>query len=98
MLNPQSPAGARVYTGSAMNRPPTDIVALRVAHCRAERAAQGGQYHLAVLHYRDCLEAAERREDCQAMRFFALRLGDCYAHMGFAEKAQQFHSLARVEA
>ncbi len=81
-----------------MNRPPTDIVALRVTHCRAERAAQGGQYHVAVLHYRDCLEAAERREDCQAVRFFALRLGECYAQMGFADKAAQFRSLACVEA
>ncbi|MFC4452531.1 hypothetical protein [Deinococcus sonorensis] len=77
-----------------MNRPPTDIVTLRVAHCRAEHAANGEQYHLAVLHYRICLEAAERREDCQAMRFFALRLSDCYRQMGLMDKARQFRDLA----
>ena len=76
-----------------MTRPPTDIVTLRVAHCRAEYAANGEQYHLAVLHYRTCLEAAERREDCQAVRFFALRLADCYEVMGFADKAEEFRAL-----
>ena len=76
-----------------MNRLAPDIVTLRVAHCRAERAASGEQYHLAVMHYRTCLEAAERREDCQAERFFALRLGDCYDSMGLAHKAQEFREL-----
>ncbi|WP_380099653.1 hypothetical protein [Deinococcus radiophilus] len=46
-----------------------DIVSLRLSHCRAERAAQQRQYHLAALHYRHCLETAELREDCQAVRF-----------------------------
>ncbi len=80
-----------------MNRPPTDIVTLRVAHCRAEHAAHGEQYHLAVMHYRTCLEAAERREDCQAVRFFALRLGDCYEQMGLLHKAQEFRALGDCE-
>lgn len=76
-----------------MNRLPTDIVTLRVAHCRAEHAALGQQYHLAVLHYRTCLEAAERREDCQAVQFFALRLADCYEQMGLTNKAAEFRAL-----
>lgn len=76
-----------------MNRLAPDIVTLRVAHCRAEHAANGEQYHLAVMHYRTCLEAAERREDCQAVRFFALRLADCYDSMGLSHKAAEFRAL-----
>ena len=45
------------------------------------------------MHYRTCLEAAERREDCQAVRFFALRLADCYDSMGLLHKAQEFREL-----
>ncbi|GHF93410.1 hypothetical protein GCM10017783_01760 [Deinococcus piscis] len=71
-----------------------DIVSIRLSHCRAERAASEGQYHLAALHYRSCLEAAERREDPQAVRFFALRLADCYVQMGLSAKAQAFTELA----
>lgn len=81
----------------AMTTTPTDIVTLRMTHCRAEQAAEGAQFHLAVMHYRSCLEAAERREDCQAVRFFALRLGDCYRRMGLADKAAQFDALGRCE-
>ncbi|ADY26885.1 hypothetical protein Deipr_1752 [Deinococcus proteolyticus MRP] len=71
-----------------------DIVSIRLSHCRAERAASEGQYHLAALHYRNCLEAAERREDSQAVRFFALRLAHCYTSMGLSAKAQAFADLA----
>lgn len=74
-----------------------DIVSLRMSHCRAEHAAQSAQYHLAVLHYRECLEAAERREDPQATEFFALKLAHCYAQMGLREKAAHFHALAGSE-
>lgn len=77
-----------------MNRQPTDIVSLRMFHCRAECAVEGEQYHLAVMHYRTCLEAAERREDAQAMRFFAMKLSECYAQMGLCDKSQQFRLLA----
>lgn len=77
-----------------MNASATDIVSLRMSHCRAEHAASTAQYHLAVLHYRDCLEAAERREDCRAVEFFALKLAGCYACMGLHDKAAQFHALA----
>lgn len=77
-----------------MNGVPTDIVSLRMSHCRAEHAALGAQYHLAVRHYRDCLEAAERREDCRAVEFFALRLAACYEQMGLTDKARQFRALA----
>lgn len=77
-----------------MNGVPTDIVSLRMSHCRAEHAASGAQYHLAVLHYRECLEAAERREDCRAVEFFALKLAACYEQMGLAEKAGHFRALA----
>lgn len=73
---------------------PKDIVSLRLSHCRAERAAQQGQYHLAALHYRTCLEAAERREDCQAVCFFARRLAGCYEQMNLPGKAQAFLELA----
>ena len=77
-----------------MNTQPTDIVSLRMFHCRAASAVQGAQYHLAVMHYRTCLESAERREDAQAMRFFALKLSECYAQMGLRDKAMQFRLLA----
>lgn len=63
-------------------RVPSDIVSLRMNHCRAELAAKEARYHLAALHYRTCLEAAEVRQDAQATRFFALRLGECYEAMG----------------
>ncbi|ADV68864.1 hypothetical protein [Deinococcus maricopensis] len=76
-----------------MERPPLDIVSLRMAHCRAERAASSGQYHLAVQQYRACLEAAERREDCRAVQFFALQLARCYTSMGLPDKAASFHAL-----
>lgn len=71
-----------------------DIVTLRMTHCRAEQAARLAQYHLAVLHYRTCLEVAELRQDGQAMQFFALKLADCYEHMGLREKARSFQALA----
>lgn len=77
-----------------MNGVPTDIVSLRMSHCRAEHAASGAQYHLAVLHYRACLEAAERREDCHAVEFFALKLAACYELMGLTDKAGHFRALA----
>lgn len=76
---------------------PCDIVSLRMAHCRAEHAAGSGQYHLAVLHYRTCLEVAERREDCRAMQFFALRLAECYEAMGLRIKAHAFRHLADAD-
>lgn len=72
----------------------SDIVSLRMSHCRAEHALTAAQYHLAALHYRCCLEAAEVRQDCQAVRFFALKLADCYDHMHLREKAAQFRALA----
>lgn len=72
----------------------TSIVSLRLHHCRAERAMNHAQYHLAALHYRYCLEAAEQRYDCRAVQFFALRLADCYAHMRLPHKAQAFQRLA----
>ncbi len=71
-----------------------DIVSLRLNHCRAEHAAKSDQYHLAVLHYRTCLESAECRQDCQAIEFFALKLASCYEMMGFHKKAEQFVNLA----
>lgn len=77
-----------------MCSPVKDIVALRLSHCRAERAAKQGQFHLAALHYRSCLEAAERREDLQAVHFFALRLAGCYEHMALPAKAASFYDLA----
>lgn len=77
-----------------MNGVSTDIVSLRMSHCRAEHAASGAQYHLAVLHYRECLEAAERREDCRAVEFFALKLAGCYEQMGLLDKAAGFRALA----
>ncbi|MFC4639921.1 hypothetical protein [Deinococcus hohokamensis] len=80
---------------NAVSRITGDIVSLRMSHCRAQHAAAQAQYHLAVRHYRECLEAAERREDCQAMEFFALRLAECYALMGFGEKARHFQALGR---
>lgn len=75
----------------------SDIVTLRMNHCRAEHAAREAQYHLAVKHYRECLEAAERREDSQATEFFALKLAECYGFMGLREKAAQFSALAGSE-
>ncbi|WP_027481188.1 hypothetical protein [Deinococcus pimensis] len=77
-----------------MERPLHDIVSLRLCHCRAESAVQGGALHIAVLHYRTCLEAAERREDVQAQQFFASRLGECYDRMGMREKAAGFRAMA----
>lgn len=71
-----------------------DIVTLRMTHCRAEQAARLAQYHLAVAHYYTCLEVAEVRQDAQAMQFFALKLADCYEHMGLRDKARSFHALA----
>lgn len=65
-----------------------------MAHCRAEQAAKLGRWHLAVMNYHCCLEAAERREDVQATQFFALRLAECYAVMGLAERALAFQGLA----
>ena len=76
---------------------PCDIVSLRMAHCRAEHAAGSRQYHLAVMHYRTCLEVAERREDCRAMQFFALRLAECYEMMGLRAKAHAFRHLADAD-
>lgn len=72
----------------------SDIVSLRMAHCRAEHAAREAQYHVAVYHYRLCLETAECREDRQATEFFALRLAECYGRMGMPGKAAAFHALA----
>lgn len=72
----------------------SDIVSLRMSHCRAEHAARSAQYHLAVLHYRTCLEVAERREDCRAVEFFALKLAGCYDQMGLSSKAASFRALA----
>lgn len=77
--------------------PPTDIVSLRLQHCRAESALKGGQYHLAVLHYRHCLEGAERREDVRATQFFSLKLAECYGAMNLRDKALQFKMLALQE-
>ncbi|KQR15612.1 hypothetical protein [Deinococcus sp. Leaf326] len=79
---------------NAVSSVPSDIVSLRMIHCRAEQAARGEQYHLAVFHYRTCLEVAERREDCRAVEFFALRLADCYDSMGLGHKAEDFRALA----
>ncbi|GGB62823.1 MULTISPECIES: hypothetical protein [Deinococcus] len=79
---------------SAASTLPSDIVSLRMSHCRAEHAAREAQYHLAVLHYRTCLEAAERREDCRAVEFFALKLAGCYDQMGLKAKAASFRALA----
>ena len=72
----------------------SDIVSLRMSHCRAEHAARSAQYHLAVLHYRTCLEVAERREDCRAVEFFALKLAGCYDQMDLGSKAASFRALA----
>lgn len=79
---------------NAVNSVPSDIVTLRMTHCRAEHAAQIQQYHLAVLHYRTCLEAAECRQDHRATQFFALKLADCYDSMGLRAKAADFRALA----
>ncbi|PTA68828.1 hypothetical protein [Deinococcus arcticus] len=79
---------------SAASTVQSDIVSLRMSHCRAEHAAGSAQYHLAVLHYRTCLEAAERREDCRAVEFFALKLAGCYERMGLTQKAASFRALA----
>ena len=79
-----------------MERSPQDIVALRLCHCRAQLAATEGSLHVAVQHYRACLEAAERREDAQAMQFFALKLGECYERMGLRDKAVSFKALAKA--
>lgn len=79
---------------SAASILPSDIVSLRMSHCRAEHAAREAQYHLAVLHYRTCLETAERREDCRAVEFFALKLAGCYDQMGLNAKAASFRALA----
>ena len=72
----------------------TSIVALRLHHCRAEHAMRDAQYHLAALNYRRCLETAESRFDCQAVSFFALKLVECYTHMGLSGKANSFRQLA----
>ncbi|MFK7601186.1 MULTISPECIES: hypothetical protein [Deinococcus] len=82
---------------TAVSRVLNDIVSLRMNHCRAEQAAQAAQYHLAVQNYRACLEAAECREDCQAVQFFALKLSGCYEQMHLHDKAAQFRALADVE-
>ncbi|WP_291423668.1 hypothetical protein [Deinococcus sp.] len=74
----------------------SDIVTLRISHCRAEHAAKQSQYHVAVLHYRCCLEAAECRQDHKATQFFALKLADCYEHMGLLGKAGTFRALAEA--
>lgn len=79
---------------NAVQSAPSDIVSLRMTHCRAEHAAASAQYHLAVLHYRTCLEAAETRQDERATQFFALKLADCYDQMGFGAKAASFRALA----
>ncbi|MDO4244868.1 MAG: hypothetical protein Q4C89_02465, partial [Deinococcus sp.] len=60
-------------------------------------AAQQGQFHVAVLHYRTCLESAERREDRQAIQFFSLRLVECYEAMGMRDKAAAFRWLAEAD-
>lgn len=78
----------------ASSRVQSDIVSLRMSHCRAEHALVTAQYHLAALHYRSCLEAAEARGDCQAIQFFALKLAACYDHMNLRQKAAQFRALA----
>ena len=74
-----------------------DIVSLRMSHCRAEHAAGEARYHLAVLHYRECLESAEQREDLRATQFFAARLAECYAAMGLPEKADHFRAMAGAD-
>ncbi|MBZ9750597.1 hypothetical protein GO986_13040 [Deinococcus sp. HMF7620] len=79
---------------SAASSITSDIVSLRMSHCRAEHAARSAQYHLAVLHYRTCLEVAECREDCRAVEFFALKLAHCYDRMGLGQKAASFRALA----
>lgn len=79
-----------------MERPPLDIVALRLCHCRAATAASEGALHIAVQLYRACLEAAERREDAQAIHFFAQKLSDCYEKMGLRDKASSFEALAKA--
>lgn len=76
---------------------PSDIVSLRICHCRAEQAALQAHYHLAVQQYLRCLEAAELRQDVQATQFFALRLADCYEQMNLEHKAQAFRGLAELE-
>ena len=78
---------------NAVSRIKSDIVSLRMSHCRAQHAAEQAQYHLAVRYYRECLEAAERREDCRAMEFFALRLCECYESMGMLDKARHFRAM-----
>ncbi|AFZ67534.1 hypothetical protein [Deinococcus peraridilitoris] len=79
-----------------MEHPPLNIVALRLCHCRAEAAASEGSLHVAVQMYRACLEAAERREDEQAIQFFASKLSVCYERMGLGEKASSFKALAKA--
>lgn len=76
---------------------PTDILRLRREHCRAETCFGAEQYHLAVKHYRTCLELAERREDIQATRFFALKLASCYRAMRLDDKARGFEALGWAE-
>lgn len=71
-----------------------DILSLRLAHCRAEQAAAARQFHVAVMHYRSCLEAAEQREDGRASLFFASRLAECYEQMGLHAKAEAFLAFA----
>ena len=95
-LTPSQGAPRPSTLNSLMETSPLDIVALRLCHCRAERAASEGALHVAAMHYRACLEAAERREDCQAMQFFAHKLGEVYDRMGLGDKADSFKALARA--
>ncbi|GAA5501465.1 hypothetical protein Dxin01_01197 [Deinococcus xinjiangensis] len=81
---------------NAVSSVPSDIVSLRMTHCRAEHAAGEAQYHLAVLYYRACFEAAEYRQDPRAMQFFALKLADCYEEMHLWKKAEDFRALAEA--
>lgn len=82
---------------NALSSIPGDIVTLRLVHCRAQQAARENKYHIAVMHYRTCLECAEVREDVRATQFFALQLAQCYEAMGLSCKAACFSAMAEAE-
>jgi hypothetical protein len=70
------------------------ILDVHEATLRAERAEQGGQWHVVVQQSLYCLERSQKAEDNQAIRFFANRLVNAYQAMKMFEKATAYNRLA----
>lgn len=81
-----------MYTQVTPKRHVSSIVLSRLAHARAQQAAQCGQWHLAVKYYLECLDYADQRFDPQAFSYFAEQLSTCYQKMGFFDKARLYRN------